>query len=46
MSTLKFVIIESSFDTLNFGICFAFPKVPGSSLSEGPIPGPGPLYKV
>ena len=46
MSTLKFVIIESSFHTLNFGVWFAFSKVPGSSFSEDPIPGPGPLYKV
>ena len=33
-------------DTVNFGIRSAFSKGPGSVFSEGPGPGPGPLYKV
>ena len=32
--------------TGNFGIGSAFYKGPGSAFSEGPGPGPGPLYKV
>ena len=30
---------------MNFGIGSAFSKVLGSAFSEGPSPGPGPLYK-
>ena len=48
ISTLKFVINETLFHTVNFGIGSAFSKGPGSALSEGPAraPGPGLLYKV
>ena len=46
MSTFKFVISESLTDTVNFGIGSAFSKGQGSAFSEGPCPGPGPLYKV
>ena len=31
---------------LNFGIEPAFSKGPGSTLSEGPCPGPGPHCKL
>ena len=31
---------------MNFGIDSAFSKGLGSAFSEGPRPGPGPLYKV
>ena len=46
--TIKFVKNESLTHTLNFGIASAFSKAPGSDFSEGPgpVPVPGPLYKV
>ena len=31
---------------MNFGIGPAFSKGPGSTFSDGPGPGLGPLYKV
>ena len=46
ISTLKFVTNESLTHTVNFDIGYAFSKGPGSAFSEGPGPGPGPLYKV
>ena len=46
ISTLEFVKNESLTYTVNFGIGSAFSKGSGSAFSEGPVPGPGPLYKV
>ena len=46
MSTLKFFKSESVTHTVNFGIGPAFSKSPGSTLFEGPGPGPSLLYKV
>ena len=46
ISTLKFVISESLTHTVNFGIGSIFFKGSGLFFSEGPNPGPGPLYKV
>ena len=46
MSTLKFFKSESVIHTVNFGIGPAFSKSPGSTLFEGPGPGPSLLYKV
>ena len=37
---------ESLTHKVNFGIGSAFSKGPGSSLSKGTGPDPGPLYKV
>ena len=45
-STLKSVMSESLTFTVNFGLGSAFSKGLGSTFSEGPGPGPGPLYKV
>ena len=46
ISTLKFVKNESLTHTVNFCIGSAFSKGLGSTFSEGPGSGPGPLYKV
>ena len=46
ISTLKFVKNESLTHTVNFCIGSAFSKGQGSTFSEGPGSGPGPLYKV
>ena len=46
ISTLEFVKNESLIYTVNFGIGSGFSKDSGSAFSEGPSPGPGPLYKV
>ena len=32
--------------TVNFGIGSTFSKDSGSAFFEGPVPDPGPLYKV
>ena len=39
-------VFKSLTHAVNFGIGSAFSKDPGSSFSEGPGPGLGPLYKV
>ena len=46
ISTLKFVKNESLTHTVKFGIGSAFSKGRGSVFSDGPGPGPDPLYKV
>ena len=46
ISTLEFVKNEFLTHTLNFRIGSAFSKSVGSAFSEGPGPGPIPLYKV
>ena len=46
INTLEFVRNEFLTHTVNFGIGSAFYKSPGSAFSEGPCPGPGPLYEV
>ena len=46
ISTLEFVKNGSLTHTVNFGIRSAFSKALGSAFSEGPGPGPDPLYKV
>ena len=43
---LEFVKVEFLTHTVHFGIGSVFSKCPGSVFSEGPGPGPGPLYKV
>ena len=44
--TLEFINNEFLTHTVNFGTGSAFSKSPGSAFSQGPGPGPGPLYKV
>ena len=44
ISTLKLDKNESLTHTGNFGIGSAFTKDPGSAFTEGPGPGPGPLF--
>ena len=46
INTLKFVKNDSLTHIGNFGIGSTFSKGAGSAFSEGPGPGPGPLYKV
>ena len=43
--TLKFLKNESLTHTVNLVIRSAFSKGPGSGFSEGPPPGPGPIFK-
>ena len=44
--TLGFVKHESLTPTINFGTGSAFSKGLASAFSEGPDPGPRPLFKV
>ena len=46
ISTLEFVKHDSLTHAINFGIGSAFSKGLESAFSEGPDPGPGPLYKL
>ena len=46
ISTLRFVKNEFLTHTVNFIIGFAFSQGSGSTFSQGPVSGPGPLYKV
>ena len=42
----KFVKFEFLTNAMNFCIGSTFSKGSGSAFSEGPVPGPVPLYKV
>ena len=44
--TLEYHENKSLTHAVNFGIGSAFHKGLGSGFSEGPCPGPGPLYRV
>ena len=46
ISTLKFAKNEFLTNTVNFGKGPSFCKSPGSTFSQGPSQGLGPLYKV
>ena len=46
ISTLEFVKHECLTHAMNFSVGSAFFKGLGSAFSEGPGPGPRPLYKV
>ena len=46
ISILEFLKNEFLTHTVSFGIGSAFPKCPGSTVSEDTGQSPGPLYKV